>query len=380
MTSRLKRMAVVANTDWFLANFLSGFLALHVERGVEVTALSPAGRYVDALRGMGAAWSELPLARGRVSPANALIAARALAKALRETRPDVVHLITAMPVLLGRWATHPEQKVVSVLPGLGRAFASSDLTSVFDRSIIRWGVGWAAGRPNSRVVFHQSSDRVRLLGLSGASLSNTALIPGWGVDLHRFSVSRVLQTPPLVVMISRMLWTKGVLEFVEAAASCQRVLKARFVLVGGTDEGNPDAIAASKLEAWSSLGSVEWWGHRQDIPEILSKASVCVLPTKYGEGVPQSLIEAAAAGVPTVASDIPGCREVITQGRNGLLVPPGDSERVAEAVLSLLQAPGLSAKMGRAGREIARERFSPTVILDAYRRLYEDLGLDLPET
>ena len=375
----LRKMLVVANTDWFLWNFLSAFLALHLRRGIAVTAVSPAGRYIEDLRRLGLTWLEFPMARGRGSAGNALASARSLARALRDCQPDLVMLITAKPVLLGKWAIQRDQKLISVLPGLGRALAGSGTRSVLDRWAIRQGVRWATARTNSRVVFHQASDRDRVLGTSTAVLAKTSLIPGWGVDLGRFSGPRAPQTPPLVVLISRMLSTKGIAEFVEAAETCRRSIEAKFVLVGEPDVGNPDAVASSQLEAWEARGSVEWWGHRQDIPEILSRASICVLPSKYGEGVPQSLIEAAAAGVPIVASDIPGCREVVTHDGNGLLVPPGDAQALAEAVLALLRSPERSDEMGQVGRTMARERYSTAVILDAYRRLYETLGLQLPD-
>ena len=375
--SVLERMAVVANTDWFLFNFLSEFLTVHLRHGVAARVISPRGPYVEQLIRLGVSWAEVPMERGRGSLWNSVASIRSLARTLRQFHPDVVHLITAKPVILGNWAVDGDVSAVNVLPGLGRSFASSGLTSSLDRLAIRWGVRRALDRPRSRAVFHQASDRERILGSSSRLAARTSLIPGWGVNLDRFAGPRLPQHPPLVVMISRMLWTKGVGNFVKAAGQCQRSIDARFVLVGDPDPGNPDAVPVSTLQEWESGGLVERWGHRADVPAILARASICVLPSKYGEGVPQSLVEAAAAGVPIIASDIPGCREVVDHGRNGLLITPGDVKGLTEAMLALLRSPAELDEMGKAGPAVARERFSTVVIFDAYRRLYEAMGLQL---
>lgn len=367
----------MANTDWFLANFLSPFLRRHLQRGVAITAISPPGPFVRDIRHLGVGWAEWPLTRGRGAPASWLDAIRSLRRTIDQVNPDLVHLITAMPILLGRLALRRDQKRICVLPGLGRAFVSSSAVSAADRAVIRWGARWAAGSPGSRLVFHQDSDRRRILGRSRAAPDGTALIPGWGVELERFSGLGSPESPPLVVMVSRMLRTKGVGEFIRAAGECRTKSAARFALIGGPDPGNPDSLEDEELTQWTTAEGVEWWGHRKDIAEILARASICVLPSKYGEGVPQSLIEAAAAGCPIVATDIPGCREVVEHGRNGILIRPGDVGELRAAILDLLSSPETRLSMGREGRRIAEERFSATSIFEAYLGLYAGLGVSL---
>lgn len=377
MTS-LSRMLVVANTDWFLANFMAPFLASHVRAGIEIVAASPAGKYVDKLERAGIRWAEIPMSRGRGSIGSNLATMASIRRLERETRPDLVHLVTAKSVIFGNLALSGRDGpgVINVLPGLGHAFSASGVPAWIDRHALLWGIRWAASRRRALTVFHQAADRERILGRGGATRRRCRIIPGWGVDLARFSRASRAQEPPLVVMVSRMLWSKGVGDYVQAAQICREATDARFVLVGDSDPGNPFPIPTGQLEDWHKTGWIEWWRHRDDIPEVLAQASVFVLPTRYGEGVPQALIEAAAIGIPIVASDLPGCREVVEQGVNGWLVPPGDSGRLAEAILGLLRDPELRRRMGAEGKELARQRFAGERIEAQYGDVYRELGLD----
>jgi glycosyltransferase involved in cell wall biosynthesis len=218
------------------------------------------------------------------------------------------------------------------------------------------------------------------------------LIPGEGVDLETFSPSAV---PPerraalrselglgpdnhVVLMVGRMLRHKGVLEFVEAARRVRAACPgAVFVLVGPSDEGNPARIPSEKLQAWESEGAVRYLGMRGDVRDLMAVADVVVLPS-YREGIPRVLIEAAAMGRPLVATDVPGCREVVRNGVNGFLVPARDAVALAEAIEFILKNPKLRAEFGAASRQLAEERFSDQrvvgCILDLYRALLAEKG------
>ena len=163
------------------------------------------------------------------------------------------------------------------------------------------------------------------------------------------------------------------------AGRCRAAGDARFILVGEPDPGHPDRVPIQQLEALQEAGAVEWWGHRDDIPEVLAQAALLVLPSRYGEGVPQALIEAAAAGVPIVTSDLPGCRAVVGHEVNGRLVPPGDVDGLAHAVLGMLGDAHMRAAMGAQGMRLARERFTVEAILARYVDAYRALGLAWPE-
>jgi glycosyltransferase involved in cell wall biosynthesis len=171
-----------------------------------------------------------------------------------------------------------------------------------------------------------------------------------------------------------MLWDKGVGELVEAARLLQGEKQARFALAGEPDPGNPASIKESTLRGWQEEGIIEWWGWQPDMKSVYTQSHIVTLPT-YGEGVPTTLLEAAACGRPIVASNVPGCQAVVREGLNGLLVPPGDPEALADALGRLISDAGLRGRMGAAGRQLVLEKFTTTKVnsqtLDVYRKLLE---------
>lgn len=180
--------------------------------------------------------------------------------------------------------------------------------------------------------------------------------------------------PPVIVLASRMLWDKGPGEFVEAAKLLhERRVNARFVLAGDSDLQNPNSVPQSTLKEWSRTGVVEWWGKRDDMPEVFAQASIACLPSAYGEGVPKVLLEAAACGLPIVTTDTPGCRDVVRHDENGLLVPVRSSVELADALQRLIENPELRRRMGARGREIAVNEFAVEKVVAETMALYEEL-------
>ena len=206
---------------------------------------------------------------------------------------------------------------------------------------------------NARLIL-QNPDDVALFDAAGiVDSSHIRLIRGSGVDCSRFSHSavRVLDEPLRILLAARLLWDKGLAEYAEAS----KILKIQgrsvhFLLAGNPDPGNPDAVPESVITGWVEEGLIEWLGHVDDMPPLLASVHVMALPTAYGEGVPRSLIEAAACGLALVATDAPGCREVITNEVNGLLVPLRNAEALAAAIARIADNPELAAKNGASGK------------------------------
>ncbi|MCZ7559490.1 MAG: glycosyltransferase [Burkholderiaceae bacterium] len=199
------------------------------------------------------------------------------------------------------------------------------------------------------------------------------MIRGAGVDCDAFAPVPTPPEPPLIVLPARMLSDKGVREFVEAA----RMTKAsghvaRFALVGAPDPMNPASIPVAQLSAWRDEGTVEWWGHREDMPAVYAQAHLACLPS-YREGLPKSLLEAAACGLPIVATDVPGCREVARDGYNGLLVPPRDAAALSAALSRLIEEPNTRRLMGARSRQRARETFAQERIFAETIAVYREL-------
>jgi glycosyltransferase involved in cell wall biosynthesis len=203
--------------------------------------------------------------------------------------------------------------------------------------------------------------------------AETILIRGAGVDLDRFSPEPEPEGPPVVVLVARMLWEKGIGVFVEAARMLRdRHSDARFWLVGAPDPGNPGSIPGPQLDAWQEEGVVQWLGHRTDIAEILARSSIVCLPS-YREGLPKSLLEALAAGRPIVATDVPGCRETVKDGENGILVAPRDARSLAEALETLIRDKALRSRLGLKSRQLAEAEFGTARVSEATLALYHSM-------
>jgi glycosyltransferase involved in cell wall biosynthesis len=224
------------------------------------------------------------------------------------------------------------------------------------------------------VTFQNPDDLAVFIDKGIVSKEKTVLIKGSGVDTSIFKTTPEVEGLPVVVLASRMLWAKGIQEFVDAV----RILsdsgvKARFALVGKSDPANPSAIPTDQLQSWNEGGVVEWWGHKSDMPGVFGQSHIVCLPSSYGEGVPKVLIEAAACGRAIVTTNTPGCREIVRHGENGLLIPVRDSKALADALRTLIENPDMRARMGARGREIAVAEFSEEKVIEQTLFVYGEL-------
>lgn len=370
----MKRVLFVVNDAGF---FLSHRLPLAEgarARGYDVHVATAPGPAEVEVRAHGFPFHPVPLSRSGRRPDAELAAVGALYRLFRRLRPDLVHLVTIKPVLYGGVAARLARvpAIVSAVSGLGYIFIREGGRAAAIRTGVRGAYRAALGAHAGRTIFQNEDDLEDFVRHGSVRRDHTVLIRGSGVDLARFAERPEPEGDPVVLLPSRMLWDKGVQELVDAARILRpRHPKARFVLVGDTDP-NPASIPKSTLEGWQRAGVVEWWGYRKDMPDVLAQANVVVLPS-YREGLPKVLIEAAAVGRAIVTSDVPGCREVVRDGDNGLLARVRDGKSLAEAIGRLLDDPALRARMGKRGRERAVREFSVEGVVDATMRVYEDL-------
>lgn len=329
--------------------------------GFEVHVAAPFEQpYVDLIRARGFRYHDIPLRRGGRSLAGELRLFAAFLRLIGKVRPDLVHHVAMKPGVFGGAASRllGVPAAVHAVTGLGFLFVREDAASRAIRAALLPLWRFALHHPNARAIFQNPDDMAMFLERGLAPRGRSVLIRGTGVDLDRFSPRPAHENPPVVMFPARLLGDKGVNEFVAAA----RVLKARgasarFVLVGRRDPLNPTDIGEAALEAWLREGVVDWWGFRDDMPETLNRADLVCTPS-YREGAPRGLIEAAACGLPIVTSDAPGCREVVRDGENGLLVPVRDAAATAAAIGRLLADPALRRRMGARSRALAVEMFS----------------------
>jgi glycosyltransferase involved in cell wall biosynthesis len=257
--------------------------------------------------------------------------------------------------------------------GLGYLFVGGSVRARVLRSAFLAASRPVLGRRPRFTIFQNEDDREVFIRLKLTDPDHAVLIRGSGVNPDTFRPPAVQREGlPLVMLPSRMLWDKGVGEFAAAAALLKtRGVLARFALVGEPDPGNPRSVPKSQLEEWHRSGVLEWWGHRSDMPNVLAEASVVALPSTYREGVPKVLIEAASCGRPIVTTEMPGCRDIVRDGVNGVLVAPGDAEALAAALTRLLGDKQGCKQMGRAGRALVQREFSERTVVARTLEVYE---------
>lgn len=365
----------VVNVDWF---FLSHRLPIALEairQGYQVHIATGLTDKLGELERNGLVVHPLVLDRSSAGLGNAWRTMEQLWRIFRTVRPDVVHLVTIKPVLLGglvaRLAGVPA--VVAAVSGLGFVFMARGAKA----AVRRWLVGLlyrvALGHGNAKVIFQNADDLRSLAKVAHLPAAKVAMIRGSGVDLARYARAPLPDGVPVVVLAARLLADKGVLEFVRAARQLkQRGCEARFVLVGTVDTANPTSFTEAEVSAWVDEGVVEHWGHRADMPQVLASAHLVVLPS-YREGLPKVLVEAAACGRAVVTTDVPGCRDAIASGVTGVLVPVRDAVALANAMEVLINDPARCQVMGDAGRVLAEKAFDMRQVVAAHLQIYQEL-------
>lgn len=370
------KLLIIVNVDWF---FLSHRLPIAVEAvrlGYEVHIATTITGSVDKLERNGLIVHPLNIHRSHGGLGVIFSEFFAMLSVIRVVVPDVVHLVTIKPVLLGGVAARIARvpAVVSAVSGLGFIFVNNDFIALLRRKAISFFYRLAFGHLNQKIIFQNVDDRNHLSKLAQLSADKTVLIHGSGVDLSLYSKQPIPDGRPVVLLAARLLGDKGVREFVKAAERINTsVPRARFVLVGEVDPLNPSSIKQQELNEWTQANIIESWGYRDDMEQVFASAMIVVLPSYYGEGLPKVLIEAAACGRVIVTTDHPGCRDAIENDVTGLLVPVRNAEILADKISFLLGNPERCEGMGDAGRTRAEEMFDVRKVVAKHMQIYNEL-------
>jgi glycosyltransferase involved in cell wall biosynthesis len=366
------KIAFLVTEDWY---FVSHRLALGIaakNEGHEVFVITRCRDHLETIRSAGLRVLPLEMDRRGLSPLGLIREILHVVRLYVSERPDIVHHVALRPVLVGGVAARLVgiKNVVSALAGMGFLFADTRHDSLITKGL-KCILPWLVGRGRAIV---QNSEDATLLTKCGVLQERIRLVPGSGVNTDEYRLQSKESEPPVVMMASRLLLDKGVLEFVEAARLVNRSQKlARFVLVGEPDHDNPASVHELQIQQWVEDGVVEAWGRQEKMSEVLPQATIFCLPSSYREGMPKALLEAMACGVPCITTDAPGCRDAVRHDDNGLLVPIKDAEALAEAIKRLLQNPDEQQRMGARGRERAEKEFNQEIIiqqtLDVYREM-----------
>jgi glycosyltransferase involved in cell wall biosynthesis len=320
---------------------------------------------------MGFRWEAFELTRSGVHPFREWFALRRLQALYRSLQPDAVHHFTIKCVIYGSFAARAAGvgQIVNSVTGLGFVMLAKTLKARLIRPIV--GLLYRKALAQTTVIFQNRDNLATLAALGALSRSETKVIPGDGIDTDYFMPASVPDAGTRVLMVGRLLWSKGIGEFVDAAAIVRTQLPhVRFLLAGSPDSGNPESVDVATLARWRTDCNVELLGHRSDVLSLQQSCSVAVLASTQGEGMPRALMEAAACGKPMVATDVPGSRELVIDGVNGLLVPPGNAAALAAAILKLVRQPDVARKMGIAARQRLIAEFSDECIVAQTLQVY----------
>jgi glycosyltransferase involved in cell wall biosynthesis len=373
------------NSCWTLYQFRLALMRALQRAGLQVVAAAPADRRARSLVDAGLVFASLPMSLYGANPLEATRTLIGYFHLYRRLRPVLVHHFAAKAILLGSLAARLAgvPAIVNTLPGRGHAFA--DLTGPRGgalRLLTRMALA-----PPVRITFQNEADRDAFVGNGLVTSDRTAVIPGSGIDTERFrpGPARPVAAPVRFLMYGRMLWDKGVSEYCAAAAALADRAECR--LVGGAAPGNPTAVdpewighSATVPGEWllarPAESGVAWFPHAEDVRPHLTWTDVVVLPSYYREGLPRSLLEALACGKAILTTDLPGCRDCVEPGRNGIVVPPRDVAALAAAMAHLAAEPELVRSMGRRSRELALARFTDAHAVEGYFAEYRRAGLD----
>jgi glycosyltransferase involved in cell wall biosynthesis len=367
-----------ANTDWYLYNFrLSTALRLKAD-GHEVVMLSPEGQFGKRFAAHGFKWVTLRMDRASLNPLREVGTLRHLIEVLRREKPDLLHNFTVKCAVYGAMAARIARvpAVVNAVAGMGYVFTSDSLKARTLRPLIKTLMrGTLDNRrsllilqnPDDAEIFAESrlvaADRIHVIRSSGVNTTLFRPTPRAGNGRLR------------VLLAARLLWEKGIQEFVDASLQLKAEGRdVEFVLAGSPDTGNPRSVRPHEVQRWADDGVITWLGHVEDMPALFSTIDVMALPSYYREGVPKSLIEGGAAGLALITTDLPGCREVVTRhGVDGLVVEPRNASQLAALIARLDDDRELVRQLGANAREKALADFDERLVIQRTVEVYGQL-------
>lgn len=368
----------LVNVDYF---FISHRLPLAQEAlrlGYEVYVVGQNMGHFDRLQSYGIKCIDLPVGRGHGNGWNDIVVFLSLCRIFKRLQPDVIHNITVKPIIYGSLAAgvfSRSTKVVNAVTGLGYAFVSEKPSFTRWFMILLLRLSSCFSPKKTSYIFQNEDDLGIYLKHGLSNRTNSILIRGAGVDENYFSKKPRGEESSVVriVLVSRMLRDKGVLDFAQAATLLYTKLKgqAQFILVGGLDLDNPTGVTKKELESVLIKDYLIWEGHRSDIREVYNETDIACLPSYYREGLPKSLIEAMAMSCPIITTLATGCKECVDDGINGYLVPPKSPEVIADRILRLVEQPGLRKRMGEASRNKMLMDMSLSKVVSQTFALYE---------
>ena len=375
------KLLYLVTEDWYFRKHRSHLARAAKKAGFRVMVAAGPGKFADAIRSEGFEYHPFSFKRRSMNPFGQARVLFKLIELYRETRPDIVHHVALKPILYGSLAAKISgvRRRVNAITGLGYIFTAEDAKRRLLRRLISSWYRFALGGRGTVNIFQNPDDKKLFIDSGLTDESHSVLIRGAGVDVQRFKPTPEPEGKPVIALAARMLKDKGVADLVEAAeALAAKGLDFKIVLAGSPDEHNPTAIEVRELNEWNQRSYIDWNGYVDDMAELLRKSHIACLPS-YREGLPLFLLEAAAAGRPMVATNVPGCREIVKHGETGLLAEKMNPRELAQTLEELILDREKRTQMGRAARQMAVSDFSEQAVQEATIKLYKELlSDDLP--
>lgn len=367
-----KRLIYIVSEDWVFVSHRLTLAKQAIKDGYDVAAITNISNHEDVLLSAGLKVFNINFCRSFKRPFSDIHSIYQLIKLFRLLKPEVIHNVGLKISLISSIAAFIARVPVAInaYTGLGYVFSSNDMLARVIRLLLNSPLKYLNHRASTWVVFQNEDDEALFENSNLINKERTLLIKGSGVDVNEFPFSDELPGQLKVMLASRLLWDKGVGEFIEASRQLKiSYPEVTFVLVGDVDEQNPLSLTKEIIDSWVNEGFIEWWGHKQNMPEVLKLAHIVALPS-YREGLPKVLLEAASIGRALVATDAPGCREIVRDGVNGFLVQAKESKCLAEAIEKLILNKELRTQMGLKSREIIETELSSEIINKQFIELY----------
>lgn len=371
------KIALVANTDWYLANFRLDLARALRDAGADVHLVAPQGSYLKRLSEKGFNTHALAMGEDGYSLIGNRKTLKHLTSLYTEIQPDIVHHFTPRCVVLGSMAARKAaiSFVINALTGLGHIYSSRSIKSRLARPLMRLLLRHNLNGPNKSIILQNQEDMDELVGAGIADRELCHLIRGSGVDPVRFQRSEELRDDNeiRVFFASRLIAEKGIHELVQAMEVVAKVIPRAVLWIAGEPYAqNPTSLDEDDLEQFARLPYVRLLGHRDDMVNLLKQVDIVALPS-YREGTPKILLEAASCSLPIVATDIAGCRGVVEHTRSGYLVPPRNVDVLVDALNKLCGDAKLRRSMGERGRKLILQGFTSEHVIRKTLNVYHSL-------
>jgi glycosyltransferase involved in cell wall biosynthesis len=371
----MKTIVYFVSEDWYFCSHRLSIARKALAEGFKVVVVTRVSKHRDVIKSEGFELAPIEIKRGSFNLFLEFKTLITIYLYYKKYKPDIVHHVAIKPVIYGTLVARliGSIKVVNAMAGLGFIFISNKKRVKLLRFFVHQLFRFLFNNKNSQLILQNKDDLGYFLKNKLVNNDNVTIVRGSGVDIKKFIPADESTGVPIVMLASRMLWDKGVGEFVNAAKILkQKGIRVRFVLVGDSDPENPASISNTQLSEWHELGIVEWWGERGNMHEMLTQAHIVCLPS-YREGLPKVLLEAASCGRPIIATDVPGCREIVRDGENGILVPLKDPDLLASAIKELINNPEKRKSMGKNGRRLVEREFSEGIVVSQTLKVYQEL-------